>query len=194
MSPILGTIASSMKGVSGAFESIATATGTGSSGSITFNSIPSTYEHLQIRYIAKDTFGPGFDGVYTFGLQFNNDTGNNYAVHRLVNESTNVYAYGNASRTELTNMGSVTPTASYLTNTMAVGIIDIHDYSSTTKNKTVRSFSGGDTNSTTVDQTGQVKLSSGLWMNTNAITSITIKQAVSGYTTTSVFSLYGIQG
>ena len=34
--------------VASSFESIATATGTGSSGVITFSSIPSTYKHLQI--------------------------------------------------------------------------------------------------------------------------------------------------
>ena len=35
------------------FESIATVSGTGSSGTITFSSIPATYKHLQIRYIGK---------------------------------------------------------------------------------------------------------------------------------------------
>ena len=35
------------------FYSIATANGTGSSGLITFNSIPSTYQHLQVRGIFR---------------------------------------------------------------------------------------------------------------------------------------------
>jgi hypothetical protein len=49
---ILGIIASSKLGVpAGAYESIASATGTGSSATITFSSIPSTYQHLQILYL-----------------------------------------------------------------------------------------------------------------------------------------------
>ena len=175
------------------YESIASATGTGSSGAIVFSSIPSTYKHLQLRWMAKDTFGPGFAGTYAISLQFNSDSGSNYSAHRLVNESTTIYAYGQASQTEIPNIVGITPTATYLNNIMGVGILDIHDYSSTTKYKTVRSFSGGDTNSTTVGQTGQVCLASGLWQNTNAITSISISPAITAFTTTSQFALYGIK-
>jgi hypothetical protein len=51
--PILGIISSQISGhlfaPSGAYDSIATVSGTGSSGTISFTSIPSTYTHLQIR-------------------------------------------------------------------------------------------------------------------------------------------------
>ena len=68
------------------FESIATATGTGSSGVITFSSIPSTYKSLQIRYMSKDTNAS--DGVLNPKIQFNSDTGNNYAYHELRGDGT----------------------------------------------------------------------------------------------------------
>jgi len=67
MSPILQGLANgSVRGyggffgaaAAGAFESIASASGTGSSGTITFSSIPSTYQHLQIRGTA-DSSGAG---------------------------------------------------------------------------------------------------------------------------------------
>ncbi len=201
MSPILESIGS-VKGFgwgallsSTAFDSIASATGTGSGGNITFSSIPSTYKHLQLRWIGKDTFGPGFSAAYPFTLRFNGDTGNNYSAHRIVNEGNSIYSYGNnINNNVLNNFGVVTPTATYLNNIMGVGIIDIYDYSSTTKKKTLTGFSGVDSNDGTADETPQVNLSSGLWNNTNAITSISIQPPVSGFTTTTVFSLYGIKG
>jgi hypothetical protein len=71
-------------------------------------------------------------------------------------------------------------------------IMDVHDYASTTKNKTMRSFGGSDGADYFV--TGTVGLLSGLWMNTNAITSITIALGAGNYSTNSKFSLYGIKG
>lgn len=175
------------------FVSIATAVGTGSSGSITFSSIPQTYKHLQIRYIAKTTFGPGFAAYYAMSLNFNGDSGSNYSAHRLVNEGSSVLAYGQTNQTSIPNLAYMTPSPTFLNNVMGAGIIDITDYQSTTKNKTVRAFSGVASNSNTVDETGGVNLSSGLWRNTDAITSITINP-FQNFTTTSVFSLYGITG
>jgi hypothetical protein len=192
--PILGITASSILKETTSYSSIASATGTGSSGAIVFSSIPSTYKHLQLRWIAKDTFGPGFSGVYSIDFQFNSDTGSNYSCHRIVNESTSLYSYGQANQTTIQNITGITPTATYLNNIMGVGILDIYDYSSTTKYKTVRSLSGGDTNSTVSGEEGQLCLASGAWRNTNAITSISIRPAITAFTTTSTFALYGIKG
>ena len=43
--------------VPSSYESIASATGTGSSGTITFSSIPSTYQSLQLRVSCINTTG-----------------------------------------------------------------------------------------------------------------------------------------
>jgi hypothetical protein len=186
MSSILGIIASSMKGVSGAFESIASASGTGSSDTITFSSIPSTYKHLQIRAMGRST---GTDA--NPAINFNGDSGSNYAYHYLFGTGASVIASGSASVTRIGDVLWAT-NSSNAANTMGLTLIDIHNYSSTTQNKTVRIFSGRDLNGSG----GNAVLMSGLWMNTNAITSVSIKltELTNFWTTSSVFSLYGIKG
>jgi hypothetical protein len=186
--PILGIIASSKLVASGSFESIATATGTGSSGVIQFNSIPSTYKHLQIRLISRST-DTSSTARKSMALTFNSDTGNNYADHRIQGQNTTVStdAATSFSRIRVQSSSFSETTAG---NIMGVGLIDVHDYASTTKNKTVRFVSACETNTSV----GAIDLSSGLWMNTNAITTITLSLNDPNFTTTSVFSLYGIRG
>ena len=166
-------------GGGGAYESIATATGTGSSGTITFSSIPSTYASLQIRIFAKD------GSLNQIGLRLNADSGNNYSTHQLYGDGVSVTASALTSTTRVSYIGQAVATA----NIGGVSIVDVHDYASTTKNKTVRSFTGWDINGS-----GEVKLSSGVWMNTAAVTSLSIVNLADNFATTSVFSLYGIKG
>ncbi len=64
------------------YESIATASGNGSSATITFSSIPSTYTHLQIRAITRDT--SALNDSYGAKLKINSDTGSNYTSHYLL--------------------------------------------------------------------------------------------------------------
>ena len=164
------------------FESIATATGTGSSGTITFSSIPSTYKHLQIR----GNFMTSNSGQILY-VRCNGDSGTNYAWHLLGGDGTNVYANNGTSATYMNGYGNNvgTANASYMTT----AIVDIHDYASTTKNKTMRSFSGLDKNGS-----GEVNLTSGLWINTNAVTSVTLTFLSGNWTTSTTFALYGIKG
>lgn len=186
---IHGVIASSYK-AGGSFESIATATGTGSSGTITFSSIPSTYKHLQIRGIFK-VAGTGFyiDDLY---LRLNGDSGSNYARHALLGTGAAASAAGAASSSYI-DCGRVLSSDATIANTMFAAVIDIQDYQSTTRNKTVRIFSGADGNLS--DTSFRVYLASGLWMNTNAVTSLTFSTASSlNFTTATSVSLYGIKG
>jgi hypothetical protein len=174
-------------GGGGSYESIATAVGTGSSGTITFSSIPSTYKHLQIRSTSARITGAGFAS-----LEFNNDSSAIYATHRLIADGTSVTAQGQTGRTN--TFYSILSGPSSISNVMGVSIVDIIDYASSTKNKTVRSFTGYDTNGN-VSEEQSLYLTSALWPSTSAITSIKI--IASGgvsFTNTSVFSLYGIKG
>jgi hypothetical protein len=189
MTPILGIIASSQFVSKGSYESIATAVGAGTGATISFTSIPSTFKHLQVRWIAKDIFTTA-TGVYESGIQINGDTGSNYASHNLVGNGSTATASGNSSVGNMSKISAVMSSNASLANMMGVGILDILDYASTTKTKTIRSFAGGDTNSTT----GQVFLQSGLWNSTSAVTSITFLVALTGYATTTQFALYGIKG
>ena len=74
---------------------------------------------------------------------------------------------------------------------MGVSIVDIHDYASSTKNTTVRSLVGWDSNND-VDG-GYIRLTSGLFNNTASVTSISLVDLGGNFTTTSTFALYGIK-
>jgi len=189
--PILGIIASAISGnlfaPSGAYDSIATANGTGSSAVITFSSIPSTYSHLQIRYIARDGRAVTADSVY---CQFNSDTGSNYMRYHLLDGdgSTASSSAGSTSHTFITFGNAAGSSAA--ASMYAAGVLDILDYSAITKYKTTRTLAGFDFNGS-----GQVDLWSGLWMSTSAINSITITTSTaSNFTTDTKFALYGIKG
>jgi len=189
---IPGIIASSYFAASGAFESIASAAGTGSSGTITFSSIPSTYQHLQIRFVGKTTTN---DSNVRLFIRLNGNTGSNYARHSLNGDGASVSAAGGSSQTSmvLSLTGGGTIIGSLPANVVGAGIIDIHDYASTTKNTTIRAFSGVDTNND-ANATGLINLDSGLFNDTSAINSITLYVDGLNFATTTQFALYGIKG
>jgi hypothetical protein len=173
-----------------AFESIATATGTGSSNTITFSSIPGTYQHLQIRFIAKDTNTSL--SSYSINVNFNGTT-TNYAAHRLIGDGSNASATASSAATTITTIRAIAGNdATVGADTYGVGIIDIHDYASTTKNKVMRMFNGIDGNDTS--SSFRVNLVSGLSIDTNAITSISLQTNGTAFTTGTTFALYGIKG
>ena len=103
--PLLQTFANASRrgfappsnGAAPAMELISTATGTGSSGTITFSSIPSTYKHLQIRYavIATPSNGP------VTSLRFNGDTATNYTMHYVESNNSSVVSNNSTSRTNI---------------------------------------------------------------------------------------------
>lgn len=163
-------------------------TATGGETTITFSSIPQTYKHLQLRCIVKDTYTAS-NGVQTIGIRFNSDSGSNYAGHNLRGNGTAAAAGGGASSTIIDSRPIISVYGN-LANYYGAAIIDIHDYASTTKYKTVRSFNGADINGS-----GEVALSSGLWMNTAAISTITIVPANGpDFAANCHFALYGIKG
>jgi hypothetical protein len=191
MNPILGILASSnFQRANPSYESIATTTvGGGGSATITFSSIPATYTHLQLRYICQDNRGTYNDSL--MNIRFNSDTGNNYAWH---------YVRGNGSATESSGTTStaqiqVTTTASSATSKFVAGVLDVLDYRNTNKYKTARLLTGFDTNNTGTGSVGLIYLNSGLWQNTNAITTITFASALgTQFNQYSSFALYGIKG
>jgi hypothetical protein len=169
------------------FESIATATGTGSSGTITFSSIPSTYAALQVRFIARDTGAGTTTNIVSLNLNGDGTT-SNYARHTLYGNGTSVAAEGSTSSVQL---GPWCVNGGALASTIGVGIIDIQDYASTSKNTTVRAFGGANNNSTSTSfETG---LTSILWKNTSAVNSLSLVCG-NNFATSTVVSLYGIKG
>ena len=162
----------------GDFVSIATVTGNGSSGTITFSSIPQTYTHLQIRFIARGST----DSVSY--VRFNSDTGSNYSDHMLYGGGSSASALNDVNNTRMGQLRH-----SDTTNIVGGGVVDILDYTNTNKYKTMRALTGCDFNGS-----GIVMLTSGNWRNTNAITSITLNVDGGNYDTTSSFALYGLKG
>ena len=160
--------------------------GTGSSSTITFSSIPSTYTSLQIRGIVRTDSGTGIGA----SVRLNGDTGANYASHQLYGDGTTAAVGGAASATSITNGGGLGFGSTTAANIVGAFILDIHDYASTTRNKTTRVFTGRDDNST-----GFIRVGSGLWMNTAAVTSISLVTSNgSNFTTQTTFALYGMKG
>jgi len=173
----------------GYFESIATVTvGAGGSSFIEFTSIPSTYTHLQIRSSVQTNRG-------TFGTDYinaiiNSDTGANYARHHLGGDGSTANTGATANATFLSAGVAGTPQGS----TFASGILDLLDYANTNKYKTIKSLNGNDINGSIGGYPGELYFQSGLWMNTNAITSIKFTPAVGTlFTQYTKFALYGIR-
>jgi hypothetical protein len=176
--------------VPSSYESIASATGTGSNTTITFSSIPSTYASLQLRIFSIDTYTAG-NGSGGLTMRFNSDSGTNYTNHRLrCDDATNIAAQGSIGNTA--NLYSAQNAYSTGGLTGAASIIDIHDYASTSKYKTVRAFSGSNNNATAGDF--YLFLTSNLWLNTNAINQIEISGPATAFKAGSTFALYGIKG
>jgi len=163
---------------------------TSTAATVTFSSIPSTYKHLQIRGIAKDT-NTASDQTLSMDVRFNSDTGANYAYHYLEGNGTSATASGATSQTKITINGSTLRETS-ASSTFAVSLLDIHNYASTTQNKTLRYFSGMDKNTGTT--ASKTTIGSGLWLNTSAITTITLIAPITAFKAGTTFALYGMVG
>jgi hypothetical protein len=184
--PILGILASSGAVATQPFDSIATVTvGSGGSSYAEFTSIGSGYKHLQIRVLAKsNSTGDTNDDC---SLQFNGDTGSNYVSHALNGNGSSATAGYNAAASNNRLLKVAGPDAG--SNIFGGGVIDVLDYSSSSKYKTSRGLGGADWNSG-----GVISLESMLWLNTNGITSIKISPRYgSAWLQYSHFALYGIK-
>ena len=176
----------------GDFESIATVTvGSGGASSIEFTSIPSTYQHLQIRMISAQESGSAGSGNVGGLMRLNGDsTAGNYTSHFLDGSG----SAASASALTGTSYTYAYPNYTYY-NTSASSVfggavIDILDYANTSKNTTVRGFSGWDANGS-----GYVVVASNLWLSTAAVTTITLypnaltNRTYKQYTTAALFGV-----
>lgn len=193
--PILGIIASqNYPRIQTSYQSIATVTvGIGGQPTVSFTSIPNTFSHLQIRYIARSTNTAQFPNFIE--ANFNSDTtsGNYYSLHRVGGRGDGlVYATANTgvgySRIGFIAGGGTTASG------FAPGIIDILDYTSTTKNKTTRSITGLAGQST--DTNNDTNFMSSLYFPSTitAISRIDLTISGANFAQNSSFALYGIKG
>lgn len=186
MSGVLNGLIASYATKPSSFESIASYTVSGSAvATIDFASIPQTYSSLQLRYIARSTATGTSD---TPSVYFNSDLSANYAYHYLSGNGSTISASGGGANADIS-----VPTIAGDGATASIfggGIIDIHNYASTTQNKTLRSVGGIDANGS-----GFTQLRTGARFQTAAITKVSFYLS-SGYSfmVGSTFALYGIKG
>jgi hypothetical protein len=167
------------------FVKIASVTvGSGGATSIDFTSIPSTYTDLQLFASLRDnTSANGKD----YKVEFNSVT-TSYTYRRLYGDSSAVYS-DSASTGQSLTIDSANATASTFANCS----IYIPNYAGST-NKSWSANTVSENNATAANS-AYLNLYVGLWSNTAAITSISLKP-VSGSPTIQQYStatLYGIK-
>ena len=161
---------------------------TATTASISFNNIPQTYTHLQLRWVCRTNGSAlsSWSGI-TFGLGYNSaDTG--YSDHYIQSAGTTPGSGTETLANRINGFGTVNSSVS---NLFGSGIIDILDYTNTNKTKVIRMTDGWDNNGAT----GTATLRSGLWNSTSAITNITMgaENFAASYAVNSTFTLYGIK-
>jgi hypothetical protein len=166
------------------YESIATVNVSSPTASISFSSIPSTYKHLQIRWLSRN--GEAYVGSWA-QLTFNGSSSGYVQDHYIEGDGSSASAGYQSGSTWIQLFRPSGSTAS--ADVFGAGVTDILDYTNTNKNKTVRNLGGLDNNGN-----GYIALSSGLWQNTSAISSITIVAAGSTHSANTQFALYGVKG
>lgn len=168
--------------VQGDFESIATTTvGAGGSATITFASIPSTYQHLQIRASVLSS-------ASYIKINLNNDTAANYSWHEILGDGASATSGAGSS----TAFGVIEQASGNVSLQPGVFVCDILDYGSTNKAKTIRSLGGFDNNGS-----GRVWLVSSRWGKTplEAVNEIDlVLNNGQNFLQHSHFALYGIKG
>ena len=175
--------------VAGDYESIQThIVGSGGSSTITFSVIPSTYKHLQLRWIARNTTFDGEGACENMRIRFNGITTAKYPFHLLEGNGSSASAGSGTAETSF--FSARFPMSNATANAFGAGVIDVLDYSNTNKYKTLRHLGGGDKNGS-----GYIGLYSGVFTNnTDAISSITLFPQSGNFAQYSSFALYGIKG
>ena len=166
---------------------LATVSLTSNSTSIVFSGIPSFYTHLQIRGLVRsDRSGNAQD---IMKVQYNLDTGTNYASHNLEGNGS-IATYDNYSSTA-SPWAAMIAGATATSGVFSAVIIDVLDYTTTSKAKVLRSLTGVDNN----DTNGRLYFSSTLWTTSNAaITTVTLAPVYgSNFVSGTTLALYGIK-
>jgi hypothetical protein len=198
MAPILGIWASAQTANSSSYHSIATTTvGAGGASSITFSSIPQGYTHLQIRGIARTASAATYGTSDTLAIYVNSDGSTTYANHDVygADGTSGTSTFAGANNAVFSSIQGWMATSSSNTSVFSTHIIDILDYTSTNKNKTIRTLGGYEDNRNGFGY-GQIRLGSSLYKtNTNAITSLTLfVYSSANFAQYTSFGLYGIKG
>lgn len=171
----------------GSYDLLQTEILTGSQASVTFSSLgdyAGTYQHLQIRYVARTDTGTDIEQLR---FQFNADTGSNYSAHGLFGVNG---AVGSGAETSQTSGQAGWMSRNASADVYAGGVVDILDPFKTTKNTTVRGLSGFYFGS---GFQHMIALTSGAWYKTNSVTEIKLFGTTFNLPAECRFSLYGLR-
>jgi hypothetical protein len=160
--------------------------GAGEAANIDFTSIPSTYTDLMIVHSMR---GANASTIATVDITFNNST-SGYSNRSIFGTSTTVYAYTYTSLQYL--WGGYYQGNSTTANTFGNGQIYIPNYANATLAKTILIDQVSENNLATSDA-AFVTLNGGLWNNTDAITSVKLKNEYGNWKQYSTATLYGIK-
>jgi len=173
----------------GAFDLLETQTLASSASSVTFTGLGSysDYKHLQIRATGRSARAD--TGSEALLITLNGDTGSNYAWHRLRGFNYSVSSAAGSAQTAI-NLDRLMPNNNEASGIFGSAVIDFLDFSSISKNTTLRALAGA--NPAGANPT--IGLFSGLYNSTSAVTSITLQVAFGfNLTAGSRFSLYGVK-
>lgn len=184
-----GVFSAGAGGETNSYELISTSLPNGTVGSVVFSSVPQTYKHLQIRYAVRNN--EAFDAVRGFFLHLapgatDSAAGNIYRSHMLLGNGSSVAS--SVAAADFRIVQEMVPTTGSTSNSFGVGIIDILDYASTSKNKTIRWSAGVNTSSSS-----KVALISGARYLTDAVSTLDM-YSNGNFVNGSRISLYGIRG
>jgi hypothetical protein len=191
--PILGVVDSAKSGNLGpatGYWSIASVVPGASTNAITISSIPSYFKSLQIRIFGMS--GASGASLDTANITFNGDTGSNYSWSWA--GSSSISGYQNGGTLNTSSIPAVfLPRNGYSTNPYGISIINITDYSKTTKKKTLLSQTGVAHGTTSSSEESIQRWYNGFWNSTSAISSITVTIAGGNfYKLNSYVALYGV--
>ena len=151
--------------------------------SVTFGSIPATYEHLQLRMSCRSSRE---DTVDILLVQFNSDTGfpTTYTTHYM--DATGSSATAAAVTGSYYFGGYPISANTALATEYSTVHVDILDYANSDKNTTAMGTMA-------LGSAGRLEFGSLLWDNTAAVTDILIKARFGpNWVRGSEFSLYGL--
>lgn len=156
---------------------------TGTAASVTFSSIPQTYQTLKLVVSARSS-----DATSSMGARINTDAGNNYSYRRAYGNGSSAVS-GNGSSQSTLYVGDYNGNGE-TSNTFASVAIDIPNYFASSQK--AMSVDWVTENNATLAYAG---IAASLWSNTSGVSSLSLTQfggAAANFIAGSTFSLYGL--
>jgi len=167
-----------------AYDLLETTTLTSSASSVIFSGLGSysDYAHLQLRMVSRSSAATSNANI---NLNFNGDTGTNYATHDMEGNGSSV---GSGSAASIANIRVAQNVGTSIADAWPAAVIDILDFSNSSKNTTARALNGWASSSIP-----RIYLRSGLWIDTSAVTSMSFALSSGDFIAGSRLSLYGVK-